>query len=199
MKKFLWIALVIVAIFAGLGYVFESEEPVIVDDKEGGFVVKSTTPSLEQAPASKNVKVLEGEDEQIISALFYRSQLGYSTYVVEKFQVEHGENCDRIISEIYPQNEMIVTLMPEGTRLADLRVAVETQLTKDYSQISALKEITAPLKSLQVDALDGTKGHTRVYLFNRKESVYKIELFFDEYGTATMLPRFCAMMEEMRF
>lgn len=199
MKKFLWIALVIVGIIAGLGYVFIYEEPVIVDDKEGGFVVKSTTPSLEQAPASKNVKVIEGEVEQFISALFYRSQLGYSTYIVEKFQVEHGENYDRIISETYPQNKMIVTLMPEGTGLADLRVMVENQLAKDYSQVSALKEITAPLESLQVDALDGTKGQTRVYLLNRKESVYKIELFFDEYGTTTMLPRFCAMMEEMRF
>lgn len=199
MKKFLWITLAIVGIIAGLGYIFNSDAPVIVDDKEGGLVVQSTNPALEQAPASKNVKVLEGEVEQLLGALFYKSQLGYSTYIVEKFHVEHEENSDQIISELYPQNKMIVTLMPEGTLLADIRVAVENQLAKDYSQVSALKEIKAPLESLQVDALDIAKGQTRVFLLNRKESVYKIELFFDQYGTATMLPRFYAMMEEMRF
>lgn len=184
-------------VLAGCGA--ESEEEAVKDTSGGGIVVSQTdTTTPEKVPSTKTVTVIEGETEQYVDAVLYKSDLGYSTYLIEKFQVKKGNNRDEIISETYPQNKMVINLMPQGTELETLTQQVQNQLEKEYPQVSAMRDVDKPIKGFEVNALGGNV-FKRVYMLKRSGSVYMMELYFDDYGQSTMLPRFNTMLEEMHF
>lgn len=197
MKKFWLLTLILIGTLALTGCGADSES-AIKDDSGGGLVVGNTSAEPENVPSNKTLTVLEGETEQYVNSVLYKSELGYSTYLIEKFQVKQGDGHDEIISESYPQNKMVISLMPSGTKLDALIQKVQNQLGKDYPQVSAVKEDKEPLKSSEINALGGN-GYKRVFLFQRGDSVYKAELYFDDYGQESMLPRFYAMLKEMHF